>query len=77
MSSSGFSPEYLAEDSSGASFAQITALPALATLFVVLRIGVHLWRKVGFQLDGWLTLVSIVRGHLYNLVLDYADCSHL
>ncbi|UDD63472.1 hypothetical protein AFCA_010736 [Aspergillus flavus] len=60
MSSSGFSPEYLAEDSSGASFAQITALPALATLFVVLRIGVHLWRKVGFQLDGWLTLVSII-----------------
>ncbi|KAL2840138.1 hypothetical protein BJX68DRAFT_271841 [Aspergillus pseudodeflectus] len=59
MSSSDYSPEYLAEDSSGDSFVQITVMPALATVFVALRIGVHLWRKVGFHLDDWLVLVSI------------------
>ncbi|KAL4746460.1 hypothetical protein BDW72DRAFT_35145 [Aspergillus terricola var. indicus] len=59
MSTSDYSSEYLAEDSRGDSFAQITALPALATVFVALRIGVHLWRRVGFHLDDWLIIISI------------------
>lgn len=60
MSTTTLSPEFVAENSKGNSLAEMTAVMVLATFFVVLRLVVRMYRKVGFWLDEYLMLASLV-----------------
>ncbi|KAJ2988332.1 hypothetical protein NUW58_g4032 [Xylaria curta] len=57
MSSPLPSPEYIAENSKGGTLATITVVATLATLFVFLRFGVQLRRRIRFALDDWLPFI--------------------
>ncbi|KAL4899191.1 hypothetical protein BDW74DRAFT_189457 [Aspergillus multicolor] len=53
-------PGYLAQKSRSPSFAQVTAVTALATFFVIVRKGACFWRRTGLHLDDWLIILSLM-----------------
>lgn len=60
MNSTNLSPEYVNQNSTGATIAQCTAITALATFFVALRFFTRVWRKVRLGWDDWLVLLALV-----------------
>lgn len=58
--STQYPPEYENYDSGPHAVRVMTAVIALATLFVGLRIGVRLQRRVGLAMDDWLAVASLI-----------------
>jgi len=66
--SQDFPPEYANYNSGPYVIRVVTAVTVLATVFVALRFAVRFNRRLGFALDDWLCLISLI-----FLWAEYAD----
>lgn len=58
--SEAYPPDYVNHDGGPAAIRIMTAVVILATLFVGLRIGVRIHRRIGLALDDWLAVVALI-----------------